>query len=80
MSDKPPLDPPPADDPEHGEFVWIHADHVPNMEALHQIMVAVHPDSGAVLDPQPPYPEYTPPPPPEPTAADLRPSQLPATN
>jgi len=52
-------------------YIWISADHVQDIHELHQIMVAVDPNSGAVLDPQPDYPEpeEEPPPPPENPAA-----------
>jgi hypothetical protein len=41
-------------------YVWISADHVQNMAELHQVMVAVDPNTGAVLDPQPEYPVHEP--------------------
>lgn len=37
-------------------FVWVPGDHVPNMQELHQTMVAVDAATGVVLDPQPDYP------------------------
>jgi hypothetical protein len=53
------------------EVQWISADHIPNFADLHQIMVAVDPHTGAVLDPQPDYPTYEPPPvPPDPPVAE----------
>jgi hypothetical protein len=45
-------------------FIWVPADHIQNMQELHQIMVAVDPDTGTPLDPQPDYPEQPPEPPP----------------